>query len=121
MIDIITKWAGVVALVALILVQTLGGSSELVGGVTNYDDLELSGFLTAGTSGVFGTTLGVGTTTPITALGDVAVQSAATTTIYLGSTAAASGSCLQLENSAGTLTKAYINGTTWVVAAGSCK
>jgi hypothetical protein len=64
--------------------------------------------------------IAVSSTTP-SALGDLVVESSATGTIMVSSSAAATGSCLQMENSAGTLTKAYINGTSWVIAAGSCK
>lgn len=67
-----------------------------------------------------GTKLGVGTTTPNTN-GDVVVDGTATTTLMLSSSGTTKGGCINIENSAGTMTKAYVNGTTWVLAAGTCK
>ena len=64
--------------------------------------------------------MGVGTSSP-TSNGDVVVDGTGTTTIVLQSSTAAKGSCLQLENDAGVQTKAYIHGTSWVIAAGTCK
>jgi hypothetical protein len=63
--------------------------------------------------------VGVGTTSP-SSLGDIVADGSATTTLMLSSSGTG-GSCLQLENSAGTQTKAYIAGTAWVIAAGACK
>lgn len=67
-----------------------------------------------------GTKLGLGTTTPNTN-GDLVVDGTATSTVMISSSASNKGGCLNIENSAGTMTKAYINGTTWVLAAGTCK
>lgn len=100
-------------------------TSPNVSGVTNYDDLTLSGSLTSAT-GVFSGTIiatgkgGIGTTTPSTALGDLSVGGTATTTIYIGS-GGTKGGCIQTTNDTGTLTKIYVTGTTVTAAAGSCK
>lgn len=67
-----------------------------------------------------GSAVAVGTTTPST-LGDVVVDGTGTSTLMLTSSTAGRGGCLQLENSAGTQTKAYIVSTSWVIAAGTCK
>lgn len=100
------------------------------GGVTNYDDLTLSGTLTSvyttltgaltGTSAKFSSTVGVSTSTPTTAVGELSVGGTGTTTIYIGS-AGTKGGCIQTTNDAGTLTKIYVTGTTVTAAAGTCK
>lgn len=67
-----------------------------------------------------GTTASVASSSP-SSMGDVVISSAGTTTLMLGSTVAAKGTCFQMLNSAGALTQVYINGTSFVLAAGSCK
>jgi hypothetical protein len=66
--------------------------------------------------------IAVSSTTP-SSLGDVVVDSSATTTIFAASSGTLKGACLQLENSSGVLTRAYVGaaGNAFIVEAGSCK
>jgi hypothetical protein len=93
------------------------GSSLYVGttqqfGVSSSGNVSTTGTLNSGLAAI-------STTTP-SALGDLVIDGVATTTVMIASSGA-SGGCLQMENSAGTQTKAYIAGTSWVIAAGTCK
>lgn len=89
-------------------------AAPVVGGISNYDSLYL-----AGTSGLF-PNFSVASSSP-SALGDAVIDGTGTTTVMVASSAANTGGCLQFENDAGTQTKVYIHGTSWVIAAGSCK
>lgn len=114
----------VVGLVALYVAMLAVGGGHLFGGIYSQVQQNYTQGLTAGQSGQFQVNssgnMSFGSSTP-SPLGDVVVESAGTSTVFLSSTLANTGGCLQLENSAGTQTKAYINGTSWVIAAGSCK
>lgn len=73
-----------------------------------------------GTTAMITGTGAFATSTP-SAMGDVVISSSGTTTLMLGSTSGTKGTCLQMLNSAGALTRVYILGTTLVTEAGSCK
>lgn len=112
-------------IVGLVVSLILGlGGSHLSGGIYNQVQQNFAQGLTAGTSGQFQVNtsgnVSSGSSSP-SSLGDVVVESAGTGTVFVSSSGTNTGGCLQLENSAGTQTKAYINGTTWVIAAGTCK
>lgn len=121
MIDTIKSWSGVVALVIAVILSATGSNQtvsqpDTLGGITNYDTL-----LLGGTTGIT-PTLSVASSTPNTA-GDALVDGSATTTINITTSAANKGGCIQLENAAGTPTRAYVGtaGNAWVVEAGTCK
>ncbi len=78
------------------------------------------GLMNSTTTIAVGTTASVGTSTP-SALGDVVISSAGTTTLMLGSSVAAKGTCIQMLSDSGVLTAAYVHSTSWVLVAGSCK
>lgn len=76
--------------------------------------------------------VGVASSTPFQELGvtgDIAAQSAATTTLTLDSTTALTGSCLNMRGADGTRYQAYIVATTssqgvtgsWYIKSGSCQ
>lgn len=146
MSDKITKIIAVVALVFGLVAMVNSGNTPSVAGLYNTNPTHFFGGLSAGAgdqfaisdagviattgavvttgniggaTGIFSGKVGVASSTPST-IGDLSVGSTGTTTIYMGG-GATSGSCLQLQNSAGTLTKLYVNGTTVVVAAGACR
>lgn len=117
--------AMVIAIVALVAVFTVKTSPTVGNSGSRYPN-GISANTTSPVAGqVLGTLLnisgltGFGTSSPST-LGDVVIDGAATTTLMLSSSGAGGG-CLQLENSAGAQTKAYIVSTSWVIAAGTCK
>jgi hypothetical protein len=59
--------------------------------------------------------------------GDVSVGSSATTTVFIDSTTADTGGCLQMRGSDGVIYRAYITATStgdvaeWVFGAGICQ
>lgn len=67
-----------------------------------------------------GTRVAVGTTTPST-LGDVIVDSTATTTLVLSSSTAGRGSCIQMETVTGGAVRIVVTGTTISATAGTCR
>lgn len=81
--------------------------------------LTTTGLATLASAAVTGI-LSVATSTP-SSKGDVVVESIGTTTLMLSSSSTTAGSCLQMENSLGAPTAAYINVTTWVLVAGYCR
>ena len=101
-----------IAILALIL-----GGFSLVGGNNQSANLGAAG---QGITRFPNSRIAVGTTTNNTG-GDIVVDSLGTTTLMLGAQASGFASCLQLENTAGAQTKAYVVGTTWTVASGVCK
>ncbi len=116
----------VIAIIAVASVFLVKSTAPTVGSVGSRFPNGLSANNTSPVAGqLLGTTanvsglVGFGSSTPST-LGDVVMDGAATTTLFIASSGSGGG-CLQLENSAGTQTKAYIAGTSWVIAAGSCK
>lgn len=64
--------------------------------------------------------VGIGTSSPST-MGELVIDSSATTTLYIGSNSATKGGCIQIDNNLGSTTKAYINNNAWVIAAGTCR
>ena len=113
------------------LVSDLGGAFEsdvaatlasvvVTAGETVGTTLQVTGLTSLSTLNTTGR-IAVATTSP-SSMGDVVVSSTGTSTLMLSSSGTGTqGGCLQIENSAGTLTRAYILGTTWVIEAGSCK
>lgn len=77
--------------------------------------------------------VGIATSTPeqeIGMTGDLSIGSGATTTVFLDSTAAVTGACLQMRGSNGTLYRAYLVATTtasegvtaaWYISTGNCQ
>ncbi len=101
------------------LVTDLGGTFESDVAATLASAVITAGE-TVGTTLKVAGQLSVATTSPST-MGDVVVESTGTSTLMLSSSSATKGSCLQMENSVGALTRVYILGTTFVLEAGSCK
>lgn len=101
--------SGSVALVVAILVSVLVGGnhqSATFGGITNYDSLQAGVSLMVGTS---------------TTAQEITASGSGTTTIAAFSTGTNRASCINLTSDGGTTTRAYISGTSWVIAAGTCK
>lgn len=100
---------GIVA--ALVVVGLVGGNQSVqspsLGGTTNYDAISVD-------------TLSVGTSTPST-LGSVVIAGTGTSTLSLTSSTALKPGCLQLGAADGSLVRAYVVGTSWVITAGTCK
>ena len=66
--------------------------------------------------------LTVGTTTPWQTNAEVIVDGSGTTTLWLTSSSAAAGGCIQMENALGVPSRIWISGTsTIMVQVGSCK
>lgn len=108
--NIITS-AVVALVVAFIVVGLVGGkSTKPLGGETNLDSLILTSKFAIGT-----------TTVPISTQGDAVMDGPATTTLALFSSTANVGSCIQMENNLGTPTRLWVQGTTLLVQAGTCK
>ncbi len=112
------------------LVTDLGGTFEsdvaatlasvvVTAGETIGTTLQVTGLTSLSTLNTSGR-IAVATTSP-SSMGDVVISSSGTTTLMLGSSAATKGTCIQMLNSAGTLTAVSINGTTVLAVAGSCK
>ena len=123
----------ITALVALVVSSAVGfyfvgkvqtDQSNVLGGQSERNiravSLEVGSPTTKFNVNSSGTRVGIGTTSPYTQ-GDVVADGTGTTTLMLSSSNSAKGGCINIENSAGTMTKAYVNGTTWVLAAGTCK
>lgn len=123
----------ITALVALVVSSAVGfyfigkvqtDQSNLLGGLSERDikavSLAVGSPTTKFNVNSSGTVLGLGTTTPNTN-GDLVIDGTATSTLMISSSSSTKGGCINIENSAGTMTKAYVNGTTWVLAAGTCK
>jgi hypothetical protein len=69
-----------------------------------------------------GSSLSLGSSTP-SIFGDEVLDGTATTTLMVASSGTNKGGCLQLENSLGVATRAYVGsaGNAFVVEAGTCK
>lgn len=124
----------ITALVALVISVIVGlyfvgkvqpdQSNLVVGGLSERDivatSLKVGSPTSKFTVNSTGTKASLGTTTPNTN-GDFVMDGTATTTLMISSSGTTKGGCINIENSAGTMTKAYIAGTAWVIAAGTCK
>lgn len=88
-----------------------------VAGVNNWSIYSVGG------NSYFGGNVGIGTTTPTSALQVTASTANATSTLTLGKTGQNKGSCLELFDSAGTAVYAYVaaGATTFTLSATSCK
>lgn len=103
------------------------GGGQSFGKASGAQHLQTESFLqglTAGTRDQFQVSnagkMSFGTSTP-SAQGDMVLDGTGTTTVMVVSSGTLKGGCLQLDNAAGVPTKAYIAGTAWVIAAGTCK
>lgn len=63
---------------------------------------------------------GIGTSSPDT-LAKVAIGASGTTTLTMQSSTAATGACIEMMNSAGTISAITVDGTTLVVKAARCR
>lgn len=102
---IITSIIGAVAVLALIISigNSVGGNQSVsTKGITNYDSIVVD-------------KLGVGTTT--TTAAEAVVSGTGTTTLMLTGTKG----CIQIINTAGTVSAIYLVGTTVTVSASACK
>jgi hypothetical protein len=111
------KIIGGIAVLALVLsIIGLVGNKQPVpvpfGGITNFDQLSLDATSLP--------QLAIASTTPATNA-SVIIDGTGTTTLSISSATAAKGGCLQMENTAGTITALYISGTTVVATAGTCR
>ncbi len=113
----INKIIGGVAVLALILsIAGLVGNKQPVpnkfGGTTNFDQLQLNATTLP--------ELAVASSSP-SVNASVVIDSAATTTLLMGSSKANTGSCIQMQTVAGAAVRVYVAGTTLTVAAGTCQ
>lgn len=100
---LIAAAAGLALLLSII--GLVGGNQPAasLGGFTNYD------------------AIAIGTSSNPGVPGDIVVDGPATSTLSLTSSTASRGGCIQIDNSAGTLTAVYVVGTTVTATAGACR
>src|SRR3989344_3134449 len=104
------------------ILATVDADELGVEGAVEFD----STFNVAATSTMATTTIAnlltVGTTTPWQTNAEVIVDGSGTTTLWLTSSSAAAGGCIQMENALGVPSRIWISGTsTIMVQVGSCK
>ncbi|MFA6459460.1 MAG: hypothetical protein WCV79_03675 [Candidatus Paceibacterota bacterium] len=87
------------------------GPTDIVFGTSNQENMRLK----------TGGNLGIGTTTPATNLQVTAVTANATSTVTIGKVGQNKGSCLEMFDATGAVKYIYIDGTSLVVSATSCK
>lgn len=121
----LTIWLTVVAIIAVmgcffpVQLAPVAGGTRFLNGLSADGTQAIAGQV-RGTTLAMTSTGSFATSSP-SALGDVVISSAGTTTLMLGSSVASKGTCIQMLNTAGALESIFINGTTVTVVAGSCK
>lgn len=109
-----------------------GATIDATGKLQINGDFEVNGNATTTSAGVLSaeSSINVASSTPseqLNVTGDVSVGSTATTTLFIDSTSADSGACLQLRGADTTLYRVYIaastsdNGAEFVIETGTCQ